>query len=206
MSSLLYNKPECPFCWKSRLVAAFSNIEIDLVDIDTKNKPDYFLALNPAGTVPVLDDSGTIVCGSDEIIRYWSTQYKRFVELDLDSSEVTQWHNFANQVLGDGTKQWVFQHRDRPEEAVDRALMAQCKSIWVQCLAYIETQLGPQEWLLGSHPSLADCAVFPRVALGLRYGLPGLDDYPKLKYWYQRIEESEVGMRASAWGKAFTNQ
>lgn len=199
MSSILYNKPECPFCWKNRLVAAFSNISIDLVDIDTKNKPDYFLALNPQGTVPVLDDSGHIVCGSDDIIGYWSKEYQGFIELDLTSSAVRQWRDYANQVLGDGTKQWVFQHRDRPLESHDPELMSQCEVNWRQCLRDLEAQFELGDWLSGNQISLADCTVFPRIALGLHYGLRGLDNSPKLQQWYQRIAESGAGQKACAW-------
>jgi len=199
VSLKLYNKPECPFCWKVRLVAAFKGLALELQDIDTQHKPDCFLALNPAGTVPVLDDSGEIVCGSEEIVRHLSAVAPIDRNLDLESNAAWEWHDYSNSVLGDGTKQWVFQHRDGSPDDLDEVLMARCESNWLASLAFVESKIDEGGWLAGPQPSLADCAVFPRLALGLRYGLPRLDTYPSLRVWYESLARSKVGLRASAW-------
>jgi glutathione S-transferase len=182
-----------------RLLAAFKGLALGLQDIDTQHKPDCFLAMNPAGTVPVLDDSGEIVCGSDEIVRHLSALNPSQGNIDLESDAAWKWHDYANHVLGDGTKQWVFQHRDRSPGDLDHALMARCEANWLVSLAFIESKIDEGGWLAGSQPSLADCAVFPRLALGLRYGLPCLDAYPRLQAWYESLARSEVGVVASAW-------
>jgi len=202
VSFKLYNKSECPFCWKVRLVAAFKGVALELQNIDTKNKPDCFLVLNPAGTVPVLDDSGEIICGSEEIVRHLATVNPSNSNLDLESDAAWAWHEYANGVLGEGTKQWVFQHRDRSPDEVDQDLMACCKSNWLASLAYIESKIDGRGWLVGPDPSIADCAVFPRLALGLRYGLPCLDAYPRLQAWYESLARSTIGSQASAWAKS----
>jgi glutathione S-transferase len=150
----------------------------------------------------VLDDSGEIVCGSAEIVRHLSALDPNASDLDLESDAAWAWHEYANGVLGEGTKQWVFQHRDRSPDEVDHDLMASCKSNWLVSLEFIESKIAGRSWLVGPQPSIADCAVFPRLALGLRYGLPCLDAYPMLQAWYESLACSKIGLQASAWAKS----
>ena len=53
-SVILYDKDECPFCWKVRLALTTKSLQVEHITIDTENKPADFLALSPTGKVPLL--------------------------------------------------------------------------------------------------------------------------------------------------------
>ncbi|MBZ0215731.1 MAG: glutathione S-transferase family protein [Fimbriimonadaceae bacterium] len=67
----LYHYPLCPFSRAVRLMVAEYGLEADFIEERNWDRRADFLALNPAGTVPVMvDDDGTVVCGSHVIFEY----------------------------------------------------------------------------------------------------------------------------------------
>ena len=52
----LVDAPRCPYCARVRIVVAEKGIEIDRVEVDLQDRPQWLLELNPpSGRVPVLD-------------------------------------------------------------------------------------------------------------------------------------------------------
>ncbi|XP_022293512.2 glutathione S-transferase omega-1-like isoform X2 [Crassostrea virginica] len=60
----LYSMRFCPYAHRTRLVLAHKNIPHEVVNIDQKNKPDWFLEKNPLGKVPTLEQDQRIVFDS----------------------------------------------------------------------------------------------------------------------------------------------
>ena len=50
----LFSARVCPFAHRSRLALMEKNLPFTLIDIDLRNKPDWFRKVNPAGSVPAL--------------------------------------------------------------------------------------------------------------------------------------------------------
>ncbi|MDX2493548.1 MAG: glutathione S-transferase family protein [Desulfuromusa sp.] len=50
----LFSARVCPFAHRSRLALMEKNLPFTLIEIDLRNKPDWYLELNPAGAVPAL--------------------------------------------------------------------------------------------------------------------------------------------------------
>lgn len=50
----LFSARVCPFAHRSRLALMEKNLPFTLIDIDLRNKPDWFLKANPTGAVPAL--------------------------------------------------------------------------------------------------------------------------------------------------------
>jgi glutathione S-transferase len=50
----LFSARVCPFAHRSRLALMEKQLPFTLIDIDLRNKPDWYLQLNPAGMVPTL--------------------------------------------------------------------------------------------------------------------------------------------------------
>ncbi|KAK3790458.1 hypothetical protein RRG08_015927 [Elysia crispata] len=57
----IYSMRFCPYAERTRLVLSHKNIPHEIVNINLKSKPDWFLALNPLGQVPVLQIDDKIV-------------------------------------------------------------------------------------------------------------------------------------------------
>ncbi|XP_062602424.1 pyrimidodiazepine synthase-like [Saccostrea cucullata] len=57
----VYSMRFCPFAQRSLLVLAHKNIPHEVVNINLKSKPEWFLQKNPLGKVPVLEQDDKIV-------------------------------------------------------------------------------------------------------------------------------------------------
>ncbi|XP_028810756.1 glutathione S-transferase omega-1-like [Denticeps clupeoides] len=55
----LYSMRFCPFAQRARLVLHSKGIKHEIINVNLKDKPDWFLEKNPFGTVPVLETSGS---------------------------------------------------------------------------------------------------------------------------------------------------
>ncbi|NXL04418.1 GSTO1 transferase, partial [Mesembrinibis cayennensis] len=53
----LYSMRFCPFAQRARLVLRSKGISHEVININLKNKPDWFFEKNPFGLVPVLETS-----------------------------------------------------------------------------------------------------------------------------------------------------
>jgi glutathione S-transferase len=57
----LYSMRFCPYAQRTRMVLDFLKIPHEVVNINLKNKPEWFLDKNPFGTVPVLEQNDKVV-------------------------------------------------------------------------------------------------------------------------------------------------
>nr|CAD7438522.1 unnamed protein product [Timema bartmani] len=71
----LYGFGYSPYVQRVHMVLIAKNIPHDVKSIDLKNKPDWFLKLNPAGKVPVLDTGDKILTESLDIIVFLDQNY-----------------------------------------------------------------------------------------------------------------------------------
>ncbi|XP_009067835.1 PREDICTED: glutathione S-transferase omega-1 isoform X2 [Acanthisitta chloris] len=61
----------CPYAQRTRLVLRAKGISHEVVNINLKNKPDWFFEKNPFGLVPVLETSkGQLICESPITCEY----------------------------------------------------------------------------------------------------------------------------------------
>ncbi|NXL86377.1 GSTO1 transferase, partial [Alectura lathami] len=61
----LYSMRFCPFAQRTRLVLRAKGISHEVININLKDKPDWFFEKNPFGMVPVLETSkGQLICES----------------------------------------------------------------------------------------------------------------------------------------------
>ena len=62
----LINQRFCPFAHRVALIVVAKNIACDVINVHLKKKPDWFLAANPLGLVPVLVlNDKSVICESD---------------------------------------------------------------------------------------------------------------------------------------------
>ena len=68
----LYHHTICPFSRKVRIHMAAKEIGLELVNENFWERRKEFIAMNPAGTIPVLFDNSnsTVICDSSVIVEY----------------------------------------------------------------------------------------------------------------------------------------
>jgi len=60
----------CPFAQRTRMVLNEKSLDFELVEINLKDKPDWFLDVSPYGKVPVLRHNGRTIYESAVINEY----------------------------------------------------------------------------------------------------------------------------------------
>lgn len=72
----LYSRRFCPFAERTRLVLEAKGIKHEVININLKNKPEWFFKKSPSGLVPVLENSqGQLICESAITCEYLDEAY-----------------------------------------------------------------------------------------------------------------------------------
>lgn len=160
--------------------------EFVLVDL-TKgaHKQPEFLAMNPFGQVPVIDDNGSVLADSNAILLYLAQKYGEGRWLPSDAAgaaAVQRWLSIAAGPLAAGPARArlisVFGAPYNAEEVIANAHAL---------LKVIEAELSGRQYLVGEQPSIADVACYSYIAHAPE-GNVALADYPNLRAWLARIE------------------
>jgi glutathione S-transferase len=179
----------------------------ELIEVDLKSgahKKPEFLALNPFGQVPVLDDDGIVVSDSNAILVYLAKRFGRTDWLPEDSkaaAQVQRWLSVAAGEVAYGPAAarliTVFGAKYNPEDVIGRAHVL---------LKRLETHLTDADWLVGGGPTIADVALYSYVARAPE-GNVDLSGYPRVNAFLRRVEalpgfvpfiETPVGLSAVA--------
>ncbi|XP_052568558.1 glutathione S-transferase omega-1 [Peromyscus californicus insignis] len=72
----VYSMRFCPFAQRTLMVLQAKGIRHEIININLKNKPEWFFKKNPSGLVPVLEDSqGRLISDSIIICEYLDEAY-----------------------------------------------------------------------------------------------------------------------------------
>lgn len=184
----LFHHPLSGHSHRVRLFLSLLGLSHELIEVDLRSgahkKPD-FLALNPFGQVPVLDDSGVVIADSNAILIYLAKKAGRNDWLPDDpqgAAAVQRWLSVAAGELAYGVASarlvTVFGAKYNPEEVIARAHAL---------LDKLEHHLAGRDWLVGAHPTIADVAIYSYVARAPE-GNVALGGYPAVNAFLRRIE------------------
>lgn len=176
--------------YKARLLLELLKIEYEWVKVDLmtgEHKSPEYLALNPFGQVPLLIDGETKLADAQAILVYLARQYGGDRWLPLEALPLAQVVRWLSTTAGEV--------RQGPENARLHYLFgatainierAHQKAEYI--LTQLDQHLSTHTWLEFEHPTIADIAVFPYVALA-RDGKIELDAYPNVLAWIDRVKQ-----------------
>jgi glutathione S-transferase len=175
-------------CYKVRLLAALAGIPLEIVPVDFgagAHKQPPLIELNPWGEIPVLEDGDVVLRDSQAILVYLGARYAGDPWLPRDPlglAQVVQWlSTAANEIQhGPGAARLV----DKFGYALDKAEALRRAA---RILGLLEQHLASHAWLALERPTIADCAVFPYVALAHEGGV-SLADFPQVRAWIGRVK------------------
>ncbi|MDZ7809448.1 MAG: glutathione S-transferase family protein [Arhodomonas sp.] len=188
----LYDKPECPFCWRVRMALWLQGRDCRHHPHDDPEAQAERDRLSPHGTVPVLVDGDLVLTDSRVILEYLAdTGAGLLPEAAGDRARVrTRW-DYVDGVLGKAIREVVFEKRDRPKAEWDRARIDAGIEGWHRGLPSVEAELDAD----GHFPegdSVADLALLTRCGLAAAYGVDLPPELPRLRRWYERWKPSPV--------------
>lgn len=175
-------------CYKVRLFAALAGIPLEIAAVDFlagAHKRSPLIELNPWGEIPILVDGEVVLRDSQAILVYLAAKYADESWLPRDAAgmaEVMQWlSTAANEVQnGPASARLV----DKFGYGLDKADTLKRSA---RILPLLEAHLAGHRWLALARPTIADCAVFPYVALAPEGGV-SLADYPNIRRWLDEVK------------------
>ncbi|CAH0228736.1 MULTISPECIES: glutathione S-transferase [unclassified Pseudomonas] len=203
----IHHVPLSGHAHRAVLFASLLGLKPELVEVDLAagaHKQPEFLALNPFGQVPVLEDDGVVVADSNAILVYLAKKTGRTDWLPEDpagAAAVQRWLSVAAGELAYGPCAarliTVFGADFNAEEVIARAHVL---------LARLERHLSGRQWLAADHPTIADVALYSYLARAPE-GNVDLSAYGQVRAFLARIEalpgfvaipETAAGLTANA--------
>ncbi|NGY03365.1 glutathione S-transferase family protein [Solimonas terrae] len=148
--------------------------------------PEY-LALNPYGRVPTLEEDGLVLYESSAILQYLEATHPQpaLTPPDAKGRALVDMHlRLCDLQMASPTGTIIFPKRFMPKERWDMAAIEAAQKAIIKHLAIVEQQLGNNDYLVGNTYSLADIAYIPFIEfLPLMEITPG----PAVAAWRERL-------------------
>lgn len=183
-----------------QLMLSLLDLPCALIDVDLaagEHRTAAFLARNPFGQVPVIEEGEFTLADSNAILVYLALTHdpaRRWLPADARTQAAVQrWLSVAAGPLAAGPAAarvaHVFKRPQNPQPA----------AIARHLFDLMEAHLSGRAWLAADHPTIADVAMYTYTAHAPEGGI-ALDPWPQLRAWLQRVEALPgfVGMQRSA--------
>jgi glutathione S-transferase len=188
----LYDAARCPYCARVRIVLAEKGVEVNAVEIDLSDRPEWLYGKNVTGRVPVVEeDDGPPLPESVVIMEFLEDRYPEPPLLPPDPAD----RAFVRLLIfrdNDFTDPYYAFRRG--EDGADERFLA--------AIAQLNVALSERPYLGGAEYGLADIAYVPwvlraRDMLGVEIG-----PFPALADWLARLQQqpaiaSEAGIVAA---------
>lgn len=193
----LYTFEESGNSYKVRLLLSFLGLDYERVEVDLmtdeQHQADY-LAVNPRGEVPALQDGDVLLRDSAAILVYLAGKHDGgwWSDQPAEQAAIVEWLAFAASWVQYG----VFTARavvsfgipanglpPGYEENLEGAAIRGRRSLEI-----LDEHLASGDWLACGRPTIADIAVFPYVALA-PMGDISLEPYAEVRAWIERIKQ-----------------
>ncbi|MDN7674554.1 glutathione S-transferase [Burkholderia oklahomensis] len=184
----LHMSPLSGHSHRVRLFLSLLGLPVELVEIDMRggaNRRPEFLALNPFGQIPVIEDGDTVLSDSNAILVYLAKRYgdpSWLPDDPIGAAAVQRWLSLAAGPIAYGP-------------AVARLVTvfgvpldhAAAVKIAQRLFDVIDPELAGKRFAAGDHPTIADVAAYSYLAHAPEGGV-SLEPYPHLRAWLARIE------------------
>jgi glutathione S-transferase len=163
----LYFHPASTYARRVRIALLEKDLAFEPVVVDMAARahraPEY-LALNPYGRVPTIDDDGFVLYESAAILQYLEATRPTpaLVPADARGRALVDMHlRLCDAQMARPAGVIIFPKRFLPEARWDRAAIGHAKTEIEKHLAIVERTLGDRPYLVGDAYSLADVAYTP---------------------------------------------
>jgi glutathione S-transferase len=193
---ILYHFWLSPLSRKVRLILQEKGLDFTMkVEKAWERRPE-FLALNPAGEVPVLiEPDGTVLCDAGAISEFLDETYKDKLLIGLnpvdraETRRLAAW--FDGKMNREVSESLIFEKVMKRLLAVgqpDSSAIRAAKANLAYHLDYISYLAERRRWLAGDHFSVADISAAAHLSALDYLGDVPWDEHEPAKDWYARIK------------------
>ena len=199
----LYHHILCPFSRKVRAHMNSKHLEYELVAENFWLKRNDFIALNPAGQVPILLDqeSDSVICGSNIIIEYLEEKHQdknnflgdSFVK-KAETRRIQDWfdHKFFAEVT-DPVLNERYLNRFLPyAKAPNSNILAIARSNLSVHFGYIDYLLETRKYLAGDMITVADFSAAAQISVLDYFSDINWQHFDSVKDWYSLIKSHKA--------------
>lgn len=172
------------------LFASLAGISHEIIEVDLpkgEHKEEKYLALNPDGVVPTIEDGDVAVSDSNAILVYLARKYApSFLPTDpLLEAEVQKLLTMSAGEIAFGVG------RARLINVFKAPFDAEaCQAMAVDTLEKLEARLAKRTFLVDDQLSIADISIYTYISLAPEGGV-SLEGYPNVRNWLSRIENQK---------------
>lgn len=207
--SILYSSIRSPHCLKVAIFLTEKGIPFDRVEIDLparQQKTPEFLAINPAGQVPVYVDGEGVHADSLQIMRYLDERYPEpwlFPTEPVLLQPVLDWINLSSGRVRDVSHELYWQLIEPPVDGTDWAVVNALKGEGMAILSKLEVALIGNPFICGGFGA-ADISLLPWIHGYGRFDLPEAGTMPNVEGWLKRMTaRASFGENYQVVGRAF---
>lgn len=186
----LHYHPFSTFSRRVRIALLEKNVPCELVEVDMMaraHRSPAYLALNPYGRVPTLQEGDFVLYESTAILEYLEATHPApaLAPADARGHALVAMHmKLCDVQMARQTGTIIFPKRFLPKDRWDEAAMAQAKKEIEKHLEIVDAQLKGQEYLVGNRYSLAEVCYTPFVEF---LGLMDITPPAAVTAWVRRM-------------------
>ena len=199
----LYYHPLCPFSRKVSVHLTAKEIDFELVQENFWERRKEFIAMNPAGTVPIIFDneSANLIIDSSVICEYIEEKHidgkNFFGDNHVKRAEARRLQNWFDEKFYNEVTKYVLNERyfNRflpSSRAPDSDILRVSRRNLNIHLSYIEFLLESRKYLAGDQISVADFAAASHISALDYFGDINWHHYAPTKDWYCLIKSHKI--------------
>ncbi|MAN63205.1 MAG: glutathione S-transferase [Parvibaculum sp.] len=166
-------------------------------DFGGLDSPD-FLARNPNGRIPVIDDDGFVLWESQAIVRYLAEQYAPTLIPDdvQDRALAAQWMDWAQTILLPAALDLFWAGVRMPKEKQSAAFVDRALKRTIAALTLLDKELSTHDHLVGDSFTLADIPA--GTCLFRFFEMKDIErpDLPHVSAWYELLKDRPAYQQA----------
>ncbi|MDO9381502.1 MAG: glutathione S-transferase family protein [Hyphomicrobiaceae bacterium] len=198
----------CPHSRSIRVALGELETEVELVEEFPWEWREAFLALNPAGELPVLQTGASVVCGAYAISEFLADERAGeetpredgplFPGNPAKRAEVRRlvdwFHGKMNREVTRELLAEKVYSRMRPDvpQAPDTGVLRAIRANLRYHMSYLTHLADQHGWLAGDDLSFADMAAAAHLSCADYLGEVPWDDFPSVRTWYSRIKSRKA--------------
>ena len=191
----LYSNPRSPSARRVEATIHHLGLDVELVPIDVRqgeHRRPEFLAVNPNGMIPTLEDGNHVVWESGAIMQYLaadddvfypSARKRRCAVNGWVQWNLAHFNRHVSTIVFERIFKSFFEQGEADEAIVENAMQSLDRFA-----AVLDARLESGPYLMGGDPTLADF----HIVGGLAYAQPAKLDFTdrrRLREWIDRIEK-----------------